>query len=242
MSDSTNISAQKPSPAVLLGSSSCNTGFTSSHPPATSPDPTLESNQHRHHAEGRQSSAAAAAAELPSLKVKLRSALRQFPDFPSEGILFEDIMPIFADPILHEMLVTALVTHCQTAFGKVDAVVALESRGFLFGPSVALRLGAAFVPVRKQGKLPGPVERAEYQKEYGVDVFEMQQGAIKEGWRCVVMDDLIATGGSAAAAGTLISKMAGNLLEYIFLIELDFLKGRDKLDAPIYTLLSTQEK
>ncbi|OAX79778.1 adenine phosphoribosyltransferase [Emergomyces africanus] len=182
-------------------------------------------------------------AELPSLKRRLRGALRQFPDFPSKGILFEDILPIFADVSLHEALLRSLELHILETYGqdqKPDVVVGLEARGFLFGPSLALRLGAAFVPVRKQGKLPGPVETETYQKEYGQDFFQIQTGSIKPGQKVIVVDDIIATGGSACAAGALVQKLGGTLLGFIFMLELDFLKGREKLPAPAYTLLSTQ--
>lgn len=139
-------------------------------------------------------------------------------------------------------------------------VVGLEARGFLFGPSLALTLGAGFVPVRKQGKLPGPTETAAFKKEYGEDFFQIQKDAIKNGQRVIIVDDIIATGkfrvlvyywplangmcsgGSAAAAGSLVKKLGGSLLGFIFLLELDFLKGREKLDAPVYTLLSSQEE
>lgn len=215
---------------------------TSSHPPPNKPDPTLSSSND-HAAERRLSATRpSAAAELASLTLSLKSALRQFPDFPSPGILFEDILPIFANPQLHEQLVRALELHVAQAYEKPDVIVGLEARGFLFGPSLALRLGAAFVPVRKKGKLPGPCETAGYAKEYGEDFFQMQKDAVKEGQKVLVVDDIIATGGSAAAAGSLVKKLGGTLLGYVFMLELDFLKGRTKLDAPVYTLLSSQEK
>jgi len=103
-----------------------------------------------------------------------------------------------------------------------------------------LRLGAGFVPVRKQGKLPGPTETAAYEKEYGHDYFQIQGDAIKPGQRVLVVDDIIATGGSAAAAGSLVEKLGGTLIGYVFMLELDFLKGRNKLHAPVSTLLSSQ--
>ncbi|KAF1990225.1 adenine phosphoribosyltransferase [Aulographum hederae CBS 113979] len=216
---------------------------TASHPPPGKPDPTVGVDQH---APRRLSTAATTgAAELSSLTLRLRQALRQFPDFPSPGILFEDIMPIFADPSLHEALVRALEIHVLDTYGesqKPDVIVGLEARGFLFGPSLALRLGAGFVPVRKQGKLPGPTETASYKKEYGEDFFQMQKDGIKPGQRVLIVDDIIATGGSAAAAGSLVKQLGGTLIEYVFILELDFLKGRAKLDAPVYTLLSSQEK
>lgn len=145
---------------------------------------------------GQSSSHSSRTTELSSLKVKLRSALRQFPDFPSPGILFEDILPIFADPSLHEALLRCLELHILEVHAnqKPDVVVGLEARGFLFGPSLALRLGASFVPVRKQGKLPGPCETQGYDKEYGQDFFQMQSDAIKPGQKVIVVDDIIATG------------------------------------------------
>ncbi|KAL9082047.1 MAG: hypothetical protein Q9159_006759 [Coniocarpon cinnabarinum] len=218
---------------------------TASHPPSTKPDPTSTSNQNAHHESqrGQSTSHPSTPAKLASLQMKLRSALRQFPDWPTPGVLFEDVMPIFADPKLHADLIDALELHILSTFGehrKPDVLVALEARGFLFAPTLALRLGASFVPVRKKGKLPGKTETAAYKKEYGEDLFEIQTESIKQGQKVVIVDDLIATGGSAAAAGELVRKAGGALLEYMFLIELDFLKGREKLDAPIYALLSSQ--
>lgn len=145
---------------------------------------------------GQSSASPSGAAELASLKVKVRSALRQFPDFPSPGILFEDILPIFSDPATHEALLRCLELHILESSGgqKPDVVVGLEARGFLIGPSLALRLGAGFVPVRKQGKLPGPCVTQAYEKEYGQDFFQMQEGIIKAGQKVIIVDDIIATG------------------------------------------------
>ena len=212
---------------------------------------------------GLSSASASSTAELARLKIRLHRSLRQFPDFPTKGICFEDILPWFADPILHQDLIRALELHIENHYasiGRPDILVGLESRGFLFGPSLALRLRAGFVPVRKQGKLPGPTETASYQKEYGEDFFQIQSDSIKPGQRVLIVDDIIATGimnllyspqpecsclctgGSAAAAGTLVKKLGGTLLGYVFILELDFLQGRTKLDAPTMTLLSSQEK
>ncbi|MCJ1476320.1 adenine phosphoribosyltransferase [Lambiella insularis] len=186
---------------------------------------------------------ATSTSQLSGLTMRLQRSLRQFPDFPSKGILFEDIMPIFADPHLHEDLIRALELHVEEHHGRgqrPDVIVGLEARGFLFGPSLALRLGAGFVPVRKQGKLPGPTETASYEKEYGPDYFQMQVDGIKPGQKVLIVDDIIATGGSAAAAGSLVRKLGGDLLGYVFILELDFLQGRQKLDASASTLLSSQ--
>ncbi|KAH0262361.1 adenine phosphoribosyltransferase, partial [Aureobasidium melanogenum] len=174
--------------------------------------------------------------------VRLRNALRQYPDFPSKGILFEDIMPIFSSPKLHADLVKALELEVRAKFDKTpDVIVGLESRGFLFGPSLALRLDAGFVPVRKQGKLPGKLETEGYEKEYGTDFFQIQSDAIAKGQTVLVVDDIMATGGSAMAAGNLVKKIGGDIMGYLFLMELEFLHGRDKLNAPVVTLLSGQD-
>lgn len=164
---------------------------TSAHPPASHHDASTTKDP-------RQPAAnPASTAQLPSLKIKLHSALRQYPDFPTPGVLFEDILPLFQDPSLHQDLVTALQLHIHEQFApglRPDVIVGLESRGFLFGPSLALRLNAGFVPVRKRGKLPGPVEEATFQKEYGQDFFQMQKDAIKPGQQVLIVDDIIATG------------------------------------------------
>ncbi|KAK8193614.1 phosphoribosyltransferase-like protein [Phyllosticta capitalensis] len=213
---------------------------TSSHPPASAPDPTTNSHASQR---GLSASATAGSSELASLKVNLKAALRQFPDFPEPGILFEDILPIFANAALHKQFLRALELHVSTNYAqKPDVIVGLDARGFLFGPSLALAIGASFVPVRKKGKLPGPTETASYKKEYGEDFFQIQADAVKPGQKVLIVDDIIATGGSAAAAGQLVKQLGGSLLGYIFILELDFLKGRDKLDAPVYTLLSGQEE
>jgi adenine phosphoribosyltransferase len=168
---------------------------TSAHPPENLPNPSLSADNGA--AQRRfAASSASRAAELSSLTLSLRGALRQFPDFPSPGILFEDIMPIFANPLLHEALVRALELHVLESYHhKPDVIVGLEARGFLFGPSLALRLGAGFVPVRKKGKLPGPTETASYKKEYGEDFFQMQKfSGVQPGTKVLIVDDIIATG------------------------------------------------
>ncbi|KAL8688875.1 MAG: hypothetical protein Q9218_005317 [Villophora microphyllina] len=212
---------------------------TSSHPPPNRPDAT-EAPQRR------VAASATGSSELADLEMRLHHSLRQYPDFPSPGILFEDILPIFADALLHQSLIRALELRVDKEYGsgsqRPDVVVGLEARGFLFGPSLALKLGAGFVPARKQGKLPGLTETAAFEKEYGKDYFQIQKDAIKPGQRVIVVDDIIATGGSAAAAGSLVKKLGGELIGYLFMLELDFLKGREKLDAPVYTLLSSQEE
>ncbi|KAJ3184046.1 adenine phosphoribosyltransferase [Gaertneriomyces sp. JEL0708] len=169
---------------------------------------------------------------------RIKSLLRAVKDFPKEGILFQDIFPIFQDPQAVSTLVTHITHHLQSQLTqKIDVIVGLDSRGFLLGPWIANILGAAFVPVRKAGKLPGEVTRVGYEKEYGVDYFEMQTDAIKPQQNVVVLDDLIATGGSAKAAGELIKQAGGNTLLYVFIVELTALKGRAKLDAETYSMI-----
>lgn len=219
---------------------------TASHPPSIKPDPTTTASHPKlnpHGAKGVEStSSSSSPAQLSDLKVRLRNALRQYPDFPSKGILFEDIMPIFSSPKLHADLVQALELEVRAKFDKTpDVIVGLESRGFLFGPSLALRLDAGFVPIRKQGKLPGKLETEGYEKEYGTDFFQIQSDAIAKGQTVLVVDDIMATGGSAMAAGNLVKKIGGDIMGYLFLMELEFLHGRDKLDAPVVTLLSGQD-
>ncbi|OBT44653.1 hypothetical protein VE00_04375 [Pseudogymnoascus sp. WSF 3629] len=183
------------------------------------------------------------AAELARAKLVLHSALRHFPDFPIPGIDFVDILPLFATAERQETLLAALEAEVLSGFGGVpDVIVALDARGFLFGPGLALRLGCGFAPVRKSGKIPGPTVEVGFKKEYGEDFFQMQGDAVEKGQKVLVVDDIIATGGSAKAAGDLVEKLGGEVMGYLFILELDFLKGRDLLNAPVRTLLAQEEK
>ncbi|KAH7319991.1 phosphoribosyltransferase-like protein [Stachybotrys elegans] len=193
-----------------------------------------------HDASGRQpSSSAAAASQLAGAQISLRKTLRHFADFPIPGIDFVDIMPLFANPDAHATLITALDLQIAEAFPvKPDVIVGLDARGFLFGPGLALRLGVGFAAVRKQGKLPGPCVTAEYVKEYGKDLFQMQEDAIKEGQNVLIVDDIIATGGSAKAASDLVAQLKGNVVGFLFILEIPGLNGREKLGgAPTSILL-----
>lgn len=143
----------------------------------------------------QSASNAARTTELASAKLTLQSALRHFADFPIPGIDFVDILPLFADPALQETLLSALEAEVLSSFPtKPDVIVALDARGFLFGPGLALRLGSRFAPVRKQGKIPGPTVTASFKKEYGEDFFQMQKDAVFPGQTVLIVDDIIATG------------------------------------------------
>lgn len=158
---------------------------------------------------------------------KLRRGVRDVPDFPKKGIIFKDITPILSDPQLFRLSIDLFLDHCQNK--KIDKIVGIDARGFLFGSAVAYELGVGFVPIRKRGKLPYKTEIAKYSLEYGEAEMEMHIDAMTSGEKVVLVDDLLATGGTSAAAAALIKKVGGELLEAQFLIELDFLHGREKL-------------
>jgi adenine phosphoribosyltransferase len=157
----------------------------------------------------------------------LREKIRNVPDFPKPGILFKDITPLLADPrALHMTL--DLLAHRYIGM-KIDAIVGIESRGFIFGGALAARLNASFVPVRKPGKLPFKSDRVAYKLEYGEAELEMHVDAIAEGAHAVVVDDLLATGGTASAAAALVRGQGGRVVGFAFVVELDFLGGRARL-------------
>eukprot|EP01134_Creolimax_fragrantissima_P006024 CFRG6024T1 len=169
---------------------------------------------------------------------RIKDAIKDYPDFPLPGIVFRDCFPIFQDPVLAEVLMSHLVGHCLKEHKKVDVVVGLDARGFLIGPTLAMRLGASFVPIRKQGKLPGKCATAEYKKEYGSDVFEIQENSISQNQTVVIVDDLLATGGTLKAAQELIEKCGGNILEALLIVELEGLNGKSKIpNVPVYSIV-----
>ena len=157
----------------------------------------------------------------------LRSLIRDVPDFPKPGIVFKDITTLTKDPEGLRVAVDALADRFTDA--NVDLVVGIESRGFVFGAAVAYKLGVGFVPARKPGKLPAQTVSAAYELEYGTDAIEMHRDAIGQGQRVLIVDDLLATGGTAAAAVELVSGLGGEIVAIAFLIDLAFLRGRDKL-------------
>ena len=166
----------------------------------------------------------------------LRSRVRDVPDFPKPGILFRDLTPLMGDGVAMreaiDLLAEAAVRH------RPELVVAIESRGFIFGAPVAASLGVGFVPVRKPGKLPHKTRRREYDLEYGTDALEMHADAVVHGARVVVVDDLLATGGTAAATVELVREIGGHIVGAAFVVELELLRGRDRLaGVPIDALL-----
>ena len=166
----------------------------------------------------------------------VRERVRAVPDFPKPGILFRDITPVLADPRAFHMVIDALVE--QFIGHEVNAVVAIDSRGFIFGAPLASRLNTSFVPARKPGKLPAEKVSVAYALEYGQGSLELHRDALSAGDKVVVIDDLLATGGTAAAAGELVLSLGAEVLAYAFIIELDGLAGRAKLEpAKVVSLL-----
>ena len=157
----------------------------------------------------------------------LADHIRDIPDFPQPGIVFRDITPLLADPVAFTTTVDALVEHVGGR--RVDKVLGIEARGFILAAPVAYRLSAGFVPVRKAGKLPGPVEAQGYQLEYGTDHLEIHNDGLGPGEQVLVVDDVLATGGTAAAAAGLVEKLGASVAGLAFVIELDFLQGRSRL-------------
>ncbi len=162
----------------------------------------------------------------------IKELIRDVPDFPKPGIVFKDITPILKDPQALKACVGLLAQPYKSS--PPDVVIGMESRGFIFGPPVALELGAAFVPARKPGKLPAQTAGVEYELEYGTDSLEVHRDAIDKGTRVLLIDDLIATGGTAWAAGELVRMLGGEVTGAAFLIELTALGGTQRLD-PIET-------
>lgn len=173
----------------------------------------------------------------PESIAKLNAGIRDVIDFPKPGIVFKDITPVLANPELWDIAMTALI---ETAGGeRIDKVVGIDARGFIFGAAVADRLKAGFVPIRKKGKLPYQTHERAYALEYGEETIQVHQDAIAPGENVFLVDDLLATGGTAAAAAELIAELGGNLIGFAFLIELEFLQGSKNLpsEIPVHSIL-----
>ncbi len=168
---------------------------------------------------------------------RLRAAVRDVPDFPKPGILFKDITPILGDGELFQIAVNGFVEVARAA--RAEKIAGIDARGFILGGAVAYELGLGFVPIRKKGKLPWQCQSVGYALEYGEAVVEVHTDAVQHGERVVIIDDLLATGGTAAAASQLIRQIGGELIEILFLIELSFLGGRQKLGTvPLRSLIT----
>jgi adenine phosphoribosyltransferase len=166
----------------------------------------------------------------------VRNLVRDVPDFPTPGILFRDITPLLADPKAFHIVLDAIT---ERFMGEhIDAVVGIESRGFIFGGALAARLNASFVPVRKPGKLPHRTDKVSYSLEYGESELEMHRDSLSEGASVLVVDDLLATGGTAAAAGELVYRQGAHVAAYAFVIELASLSGRERLTpTPVISIV-----
>jgi adenine phosphoribosyltransferase len=166
----------------------------------------------------------------------LKALVRTVPDFPKPGILFYDITTLLKDKTGFAKMIDAMAAHYLER--KVDLVLGIEARGFIFGPALAYRLNAGFVPVRKPGKLPAETARVTHDLEYGSDALEIHKDAIKPGQRVVLVDDLLATGGTMEATLKLARQLGGEIVGLAFAVELDFLKGRDRFkDYDVFSLL-----
>lgn len=169
---------------------------------------------------------------------RISSSIRVIPDFPKPGIMFQDITTMLLDPVAFKDAIDLFVERYKEK--DISVVAGVEARGFIFGPPIALAIGAKFVPMRKPNKLPGAVISEEYSLEYGTDIMEMHVGAVQPGERTLVIDDLIATGGTLVAAINLLERVGANVVECACVIELADLKGRDKLgDKPLFVLVSS---
>lgn len=174
-------------------------------------------------------------AEDVAVAARIRAAIRDVPDFPQAGIVFKDITPVLAEP----GLLTAIVDRLAEVHGadRIDVVAGIESRGFLFGVPLAMALGTGFVPIRKPGKLPWTTLRVDYELEYGTDALEAHVDAVRAGQRVLLVDDLLATGGTAAGAASLIRRLGGDVVGATFVVELGFLGGRARMaDIPVHAL------
>ncbi len=166
----------------------------------------------------------------------LKALIREVPDFPKPGINFFDITTLLKQP--HGLKAVLDAFRDQYEGKDIHQVVGIEARGYFFAPAVAYSIGAGFIPVRKPKKLPAETERVEYALEYGTDVLEIHKDAIEPGQNVLIVDDVLATGGTAAAVASLVSRLGGNVSALAFVLELDFLQGRDRLQGQnIYSLL-----
>lgn len=167
---------------------------------------------------------------------EIRRTIGSYKDFPKEGILFRDAMPIFRNPDIFRKLIDILAEQVRSSVPDVSAVVGIEARGFIIAPALALALNVAFVPVRKPGKLPGTVKKQAYALEYGQDTLEVQEDGFLKGRKVVIVDDLLATGGSMQASTSLLQSVGAIVSLCMVIVELEGLNGRQKVTAPFYSV------
>jgi adenine phosphoribosyltransferase len=168
---------------------------------------------------------------------RLKSLIREVPDFPQQGIVFKDITPLLADEVAFSSVIDMIVVHFGR--GTVDKVVGIEARGFILASPVAYHFGAGFVPVRKAGKLPWETDSEEYELEYGTETLEIHRDAFRPGERVLIVDDVLATGGTARATAELVERLGGKVVGIACLVELSFLEGREKLEGyDFYSLIT----
>lgn len=181
---------------------------------------------------------------MADFQSKFADNIRLVPDFPKPGILFKDITPVLGNAELFKQTIDWLVNAVASIEGQPDIIAGIDARGFIFGSAVADRMNIGFVPIRKPGKLPSKTFSAEYELEYGTGTLEIHEDAFKPGSKVVIIDDLLATGGTAEAAATLVEKCHASIHSFIFLIELSFLKGKEKLTkfkAPVFSLQADKD-
>jgi len=173
-------------------------------------------------------------------EIELKDFIRSIPDFPKKGIIFKDITPLLNNPFAFRSVLEIFAS--KYGDQNIKRIVSVESRGFILGSALAYKLGVGFVPVRKPKKLPYDVIREEYQLEYGADALEIHTDAIQNGERVLIVDDLLATGGTAAAACNLVERLGGSVAGLAFLVELTFLRGREKMGKyDVFSLIQYQE-
>ena len=172
---------------------------------------------------------------MSTLANAIEANIRDVPDFPKAGILFKDITPLFLNPTLLKQIIDELADVYRSQ--NIEAIVGMESRGFLFGVPLALELGVPFVLARKKGKLPADTVEYTYDLEYGQATLELHSDSLSKGQRVLIIDDLLATGGTAKATQTLVEMLNATVVAFAFIIELDFLNGRQDLKAPVHSLV-----
>jgi adenine phosphoribosyltransferase len=173
--------------------------------------------------------------------MSIKSRIRTIPDYPKKGIMFRDITTLIKDPVGFRLVIDSLTQRFITGETPFDMIVGIESRGFILGGALAYTLGKGFVPIRKKGKLPGETEKQEYALEYGTDVIEIHKDALKKGDRVILIDDLLATGGTALAAAALIEKLGGVIVEMAFIVDLPDVGGAARLREKGYKFFALTE-